>query len=148
MFNFFVMNYIRVFLLFVLVTLGACSDDDRIVLPVVEEYNLSLGSSLESGEFRVIQSEEDLLAVVSESVAREHGLLDIDFSANTLLLGKETCKYMPAGCNYVFFREEGIYRLEVQVHLTIAPAVTTFEYGVLVGKLPENAQVICSVEEN
>lgn len=137
------MKFIRILQLFFLVVLSGC-DDDRIALPIAEEYNCSLNSSLNVGDFHTIRSQEELLEFVSESDASVNGLLDIDFSAYTLLLGKESFRNVPE-CSYAFYQEGGTYHLDVEIRPTLAPAATVFEYGVLVEKLPQNAQVTCSV---
>lgn len=138
------MGYWKVFLFLLLFPLAACNDDDRIALPIAEEYNCSLNSSLDVGEFQTIRSQEELLEFVSESDASVNGFLDIDFSAYTLLLGKESFRNVPE-CSYAFYQEGGTYHLDVEIRPTLAPAFTVFEYGVLVEKLPQNAQVTCSV---
>lgn len=138
------MGYWKVFLFLLLFPLAACNDDDRIALPIAEEYNCSLNSSLNVGDFHTVRSQEELLEFVSESDASANGLFDIDFSAYTLLLGKESFRNVPE-CSYAFYQEGGTYHLDVEIRPTLAPAFTVFEYGVLVEKLPQNAQVICSV---
>lgn len=134
-------NYILFFLLFLVIS---CKDETVHQVDNLEIHdtylNLNLSSKLKNGELRIIRSQNDLLGIAPEKELEESGLLNIDFSKETLLLGKSVSKYSSIN-KYSFCKQnESLCILNLQRTCNNI-TVDTLEYGFVVSLLPSSMYV-------
>ena len=138
--------------LFVAATMGCGCSKDREAseenLIVKELPKMHLQGNLEIGEHRVIQSEEELYrAYTREAVMSVKELRDIDFSTQTLLIGREFYANQ-ANLTYKFTKKDTMnYIFTVEINGLLARP-DGFTYGMIVKKLPKEANIIFNIVKN
>lgn len=138
-------------LLLVIVGCG-CSKADKDTSPeavIVRELpKMYFESNIEMGKHKVIQTQTELEALFPNmSLNTVEVLKDIDFSNQTLLIGREFCPNI-ADLRYQFIKTKAydyVFTIEIS---GMATQPDFFLYGIVVEKLPNNANISFNIQKS
>jgi len=110
---------------------------------VKELPKMRLSGDLNGGEYAVIQSQAELLAIFPQGeIDKSPDLQAIDFDTQTLLIGRDNYQSF-AVFNYAFYwTGKNQYTFEVEIFGNYAMMDYCFLHGIVITKLPVNAKVI------
>jgi hypothetical protein len=115
---------------------------------IKELPKMYLNGDLLSGKQAVIQSQAELLAIFpQEEIDKYSDLQEIDFNTQTLLIGRDNyCA--GANFNYEFSSTENDqYIFKVDIFGNYGVMDYNFLYGIVVTKLPANAEVVFNINK-
>jgi hypothetical protein len=119
-----------------------------IVIKELPKMYLEGNLYVAAGEHAIIQSQTELSALFSqETIENSSDLQEIDFETQTLLIGRDDYHYN-AVFNYEFSTTaENEYLFTVNIFGGYAVMDYGFWYGIIISKLPTNAEVVFNINK-
>gem|GEM_PF-1899655 len=124
------------------------NDTIPIVKVIKELPKMYLNGNLVVGEHAIVRTQAELLAIFpQEEIEQSPDLMEIDFNTQTLLIGRDVYECL-AVFNYDFsLTGQNQYTFTVDIFGGWTIYDYGFLYGIVVTKLPVNAEVIFNINK-